>query len=78
MAAAVAQAEGIVVVLLDNLIRRRITRHFHDAVAVLIREEQPGAAEVVPQGVLLAPGGRVARVHVEVEVAPLRVVCDMG
>ena len=29
---------------------------------------------MVPQGVLLAPGGRVAGVHIEIEIPPLLVV----
>ncbi len=59
---------------LDNLIRRRIIRHLHHPVAVFIREHQPGIAQMIPQGVLFAPGRGVARIHVEVEVAPLLVV----
>ncbi len=60
--------------LLQNLIRRRTTRHLHDPISVFIRKHQPGIAQVIPQGVLFAPGRRVAGVYAEVEVAPFFVV----
>ncbi len=38
MATAVGEAKGVIVVFLQDLIRRRITRHLHDPVAVFVRK----------------------------------------